>query len=126
MLLVILMVINWIWSGHAIQVATFGAAILAVFGGAAAFLAFAPRESLRRGPPPAVPGPEAVPRGSAGATLFGLGVASIVFGLVFGTFAIYFGIGVVIASLGRLTVEFREERKSRVEAAERLRREAPR
>jgi hypothetical protein len=124
-LLVILMVINWIWAGDAIQVGTFAAAVLAVFGGAAAFLALAPRESLRRGAPPHVVGAEAVPRASAGALLFGLGVASIVFGLVFGTFPIFFGIGLVLAGLGRLAMELRAERESRVEAAERVRRETP-
>lgn len=125
LLLVALMVINAIWTGDAIQVGTFAAAALAVFGGAAAFLALAPRESLRRGAPPPAPGPESVPRGSAGALLFGLGVASIVFGLVFGTFPIFFGAGLVIAGLGRLATEIRAERETRVEAAERLGGEAP-
>jgi hypothetical protein len=125
LLLVILLVINAVWAGDAIQTGTFAAAILAVFGGAAAFLALAPRESLRRGPPRLMPGPEAVPRASAGALLFGLGVGSILFGLVFGTFPIYFGIGLVAAGLGRLVMEHRAERKTRIEAAERLRRETP-
>src|SRR5690348_7425527 len=125
LLLAVLMVINAIWAGDAIQTGTFAAAILAVFGGAAAFLALAPRESLRRGPPPRVTGPEAVPRASAGALLFGLGVASMLFGLVFGTFPIYFGIGLVVAGLGRLAMEYRAERRTRVEAAQRARGRTP-
>jgi hypothetical protein len=120
-LLVILMAINVIWARDAIQAATFGAAVLAIFGGAAAFLALAPRESLRRGAPPHDPAPEAVPRASAGALLFGLGVASIIFGLVFGTFPIFFGVGLVVGGLGRLAVEFRAQRATRVQAAERIR-----
>jgi hypothetical protein len=46
-----------------------------------------------------------------GAVLTGLSVGSILFGFVFGTFFVYFGLGMLVVSLGRLTVEVREERR---------------
>ena len=125
-LLVMLLAINWIWTGDAIQVGSFAFAALAVFGGAATLIVVAPRQALRRGPPPPLPGPEAVPQASTGALLAGLGVSSIAFGFVFGTFPIFFGAGLLAAAVGRLAIELRAERASRARAQDSLRREAPR
>jgi hypothetical protein len=110
-LIVVLLVLNWIWTGDAIQVGTFAYAALAVFF-AGALLWLANREALRRGPPEPPRDPEAVPDASVGAVLVGLSVATIVFGLTFGRFLIYFGAGMLVLSLGRVALELRSERET--------------
>lgn len=114
-ILALLGAINWIWSGRAIQVATFGFAVLAVLalGGA---LALASPEALRRGQPERSRGPEAVPSASLGAVLLALGFGSLVFGLAFGHFLIYFGIAVMLLAAGRLIAELRAQRRARERA----------
>jgi hypothetical protein len=112
-LLAILGAINWIWTGDAIQVGTFAFAVLAVFAGAGLLIALAGRVALRRGTPEPSPEPETVPQASLGAVLAALAVSSILFGLVFGTFPIYFGAGLLIVSIGRLTIERRAELQTR-------------
>ena len=42
-----------------------------------------------------------------------VGFAALMFGLVFGRFLVYFGAGVVIASLGQVAREIRDERRAR-------------
>jgi hypothetical protein len=116
-LLLILGAINWIWTGDAIQVGTFGFAVLAIWGSAGLVIALAGRRGLRRGPPELDRQPETVPQGSLGAVLAALSVSSIVFGFVFGTFLIYFGAGLLLISIGRLTVERRSELETRRRAA---------
>jgi hypothetical protein len=116
-LLVILLVINWIWTGDAIQVATFAFAALAVAGGAGLMILRSRGRAIRRGAPEPDPGPELLPAASTGAMLAALGVASIVFGFVFGTFPIYFGAGVLVVGIGRLAIELRSERATRSAAA---------
>ncbi len=118
LVLAVLMAINWIWTGDAIQVGTFGFAVLAVWAGAGLLIAFAGRVALRRGPPEPDPRPETIPQGSLGAVLAALSVASILFGFVFGTFPIYFGAGLLVISIGRLTVERRSELLTRRRAAQ--------
>ncbi len=118
MVLLILGTINWIWTGDAIQVGMFGFAVLAVWSAAGLVIALAGRLALRRGPPGLDPQPETVPQGSLGAVLAGLSVASILFGFVFGTFPIYFGAGLLVISIGRLTVERRSELVTRRRAAQ--------
>ncbi len=113
MLLAILGAINWIWTGDAIQVGTFAFAVLAVWAGAGLLIALAGRVALKRGTPEPSPGPEAVPQASLGAVLAALAVSSILFGFVFGTFPIYFGAGLLIVSIGRLTIERRAELRTR-------------
>ena len=108
-LLAILGVINWIWTGDAIQVGTFAFAVLAVWLGAALLIALAGRVALRRGTQEPSAAPETVPQASLGAVVLALSVASILFGFVFGTFPIYFGAGLLIVSIGRLTIERRAE-----------------
>lgn len=110
-LLVVLMSLNWIWTGDAIQVATFALAVVAVYAGAA-LLAATGRDALRRGPPAREPGPEALPQASLAAVLVGLSIACILFGLVWSGFLIYFGAGVLVLSLGRVALELRTERES--------------
>ena len=112
-LLAILGVINWIWTGDAIQVGTFAFAVLAVWLGAALLIALAGRVALRRGTQEPSAAPETVPQASLGAVVLALSVASILFGFVFGTFPIYFGAGLLIVSIGRLTVERRAELRTR-------------
>lgn len=113
MVLLILGAINWVWTGDAIQVGMFGFAVLVVWSAGGLVIALAGRRALRRGPPELDPRPEAVPQGSLGAVLAGLSVSSILFGFVFGTFPIYFGAGLLLISIGRLTVERRSELETR-------------
>ncbi len=42
-----------------------------------------------------------------------VGFAALMFGLVFGRFLVYFGAGVVVVSLARVTRELRDERRAR-------------
>jgi hypothetical protein len=106
---------NWIWEDRSIQVAPTVFAILVIYGGAAV-LWLRSREALRRGPPPPEPEVEPVPEASTGAVLAALGVAAILFGLVWALFFVYFGAGLLLAALGRLALELRAERR----AAERV------
>jgi hypothetical protein len=110
-LLVVLLAINWIWTGDAIQVGLFALAAVAVYAGGG-LLALTRREALRRGPPPLTSDPEALPEASLAAVLAGLSVACILFGVVWAGFLVYFGGGVLLLSLGRLALELRSERES--------------
>jgi hypothetical protein len=119
-LLVVLLIINWIWTGDAIQVGSFAFAALVIYG-AGLLLWLASREALRRGPPPPRGEPEALPESSLGAVLIGFSVGCILFGLAWGRFLIYFGAGLLLLSLGRLVLELRSERESKERAREQLR-----
>jgi hypothetical protein len=120
-LLAVLMIVNWIWTGDALQVGTFAFAVLAVLSGAALVAVLSRGEALRPGPPEPSGEPELVVAASAGAVLAALGIASIVFGFVFGTFPIYFGAGVLVIAAGRLVAELRSERQTRERLGERRR-----
>jgi uncharacterized iron-regulated membrane protein len=111
-ILLVLYTGNWIWEGRSIQVVPTGFAILVIYGGAA-LLWLARREALRRGPPPAERELDAIPEASTGAVLAALGLASILFGLVWALFLVYFGAGLLLAALGRLALELRAERRAR-------------
>jgi Na+/H+-translocating membrane pyrophosphatase len=111
--LVVLLVVNAVWTSDTIQVALFGFAAGVVFLSAFAFGAASRGETLRRGAPAAPDDPEAVPTSSLGAVMVAVGFAALMFGLVFGRFLVYFGAGVVIASLGQVTRELRDERRAR-------------
>lgn len=113
LLLVLLGTINWIWTGDAIQVATFGFAVAVVWGSAVLLAATGRGEPLRRGAPPPDPTPHAVPTASMGSLLVAVAVASIVFGFAFGKFMIFFGVGLLILALGLLARERAEERRIR-------------
>jgi hypothetical protein len=123
LVLLVLMIINWIWTGDAIQVGTFAFAVLATLAGASLMVVLSRGRAIRRGPPEPSPGPEALPEASSGAVMAALGLASIVFGFVFGTFPIYFGAGVLIAGLGRIVIELRGERATRAAATATMSRE---
>ena len=111
-LLVVLMALNWIWTGDAIQVGTFAMAAGVVYAGAALLVA-RDRQALRRGAPPASDEPELVPEASLAAVVAGLSIACIGFGLVWAGFLIYFGAGVLVLSIGRLVLELRAELSAR-------------
>jgi cation transport ATPase len=110
-LLIILMVINIIWTaGNEIQAATFGFSILMVWLVGLAVLRLAPQEALRRGEPELRAQPEAMPSASAAAAMAGVGLGAFSFGWVFGGFWIYFGAAVLVICLGRLILEHRAQR----------------
>jgi hypothetical protein len=113
-LLTILLTINWIWTDDAIQVGTFAFAVMVMLTIAAA-LTISRRDAARRGPPPPADAPQTVPAASLASVSAGVGAASIAFGAAFGRFLVYFGAGLLIASLGRIAVEARAERRSRVD-----------
>jgi hypothetical protein len=94
-LLAVLGVINWIWTDDAIQVATFACAVFVALSVVVTLALRTRREALRPGPPRPPSEPEAVPLASLG------------------SFLVYFGAGLLVASLGRVSLELRSERRSR-------------
>jgi hypothetical protein len=112
-LLLVLGTINWIWTGDAIQVGTFAFAILAVWTVGSLLILVGRGETIKRGAPPPASGVASIPSGSLGSVLVAISLAAIVFGLAFGRFLIYFGAGLMVASLGRVLLELRAERLSR-------------
>ena len=113
-----LLTVNWIWTGDAIQVGMFAFAAGVVFASGAVLVA-RNRAALRAGPPDPQVETRAVPQASLGAALVGFAVATLMFGFVFGTFLILFGAGLLAASLGRVALELRAERQSATEVARR-------
>ncbi len=112
-LLSVLLVINVIWAGSAIQAAMFGFAIVIVAGSGLTAIALN-RSAIRRGPPAAEEGRiDAVPDLSFGAMLLGIAVGVALYGQVFGKSLTYVGLGLVVIALGRLLVETRTGRRSR-------------
>lgn len=110
-LLTLLLAGNWIWAGTTIQAGQFGFALIVLLLWAA-LLTLARREALKRGPPGPERGAESVPDISFGAVGVALGIGSVVFGLAFGNFMIYFGLGLLALSAGRLAIELRASRRS--------------
>lgn len=114
-LLLVLCIGNWVWNDKPVNGAAATAAVVIVYGfGVALWLAR--RESIRRGPPDPPAGAEAVPQASVAAVAIGLSVGCALFGLAWSKFLLYFGLGMLVASLGRLALELRSERASRREA----------
>jgi hypothetical protein len=109
-LLLVLLIGNWVWTGDSIQIGLFAMATGLIYATAALLVAWN-RQALRRGPPQPSFEPEAVPQASLAAVLVGLGIACVGFGLVWAGFLIYFGVGVVVLSFGRLMLEWRAERR---------------
>lgn len=105
----------WVWTGDALQVAEFGFAVVVVWG-AAALVRRRSAEALRRGPPPPPrpARPDPVPDISFGAALFGVALATLVFGLAFGRFVIYVGAGLLALAAGRVAVEIRSARRTQL------------
>lgn len=116
--LVVLLTINLIWTGDAIQVGMFAFAAGVVFASVALLVA-RDRAALRAGAPDPEGETRAVPEASLGAALVGFALATLMFGFVFGTFLILFGAGLLIASLGRVVLELRAERQSARDVARR-------
>jgi hypothetical protein len=119
-LLAVLMAGNWVWTGDAIQIGAFGFAVLVIVG-AAALLVATHRGAIRRGPPepPSPARVETAPDLSFAAVLAAVAVASILFGLTWAYFLVYFGGGLLILSLGRLALELQAARASRERHANR-------
>jgi hypothetical protein len=115
-ILVVLLAINWIWTGDAIQVGSFGFAALAVYG-AAVLVWLTGRDALRRGAPLHRDEIDAVPQASASAAGVGIAIGAMLFGLAWARFLVYFGAGLLAFSLGRLWLEVRAERASRRDGA---------
>lgn len=113
-LLAVLMAGNWVWTGDAIQVGAFGLAVLVIVL-AAVLLAAAHRGAIRRGPPEPLPPDrvEAAPDLSFAAVLAAIAVASVLFGLTWAYFLVYFGGGLLLLALGRLALELQAARASR-------------
>jgi uncharacterized iron-regulated membrane protein len=108
-LLLVLFIGNWITDDRGVNPAVAGFASVLIYA-VALMLWLARREALRRGAPAPRAEPEAVPEASAGAVLAGLSVACILFGMVWATFLVYFGIGTLLLALGRIGVELRVQR----------------
>ena len=113
-LLGVLMAGNWVWTGDTLQIGEFGFAVLVILLAATA-LVMAHRAAIRRGPP--APSEtvrvEAAPDLSFAAVLAAIAVASILFGLTWAYFLVYFGAGLLLLSLGRLVLELQSARASR-------------
>ncbi|MBV8955145.1 MAG: hypothetical protein JO179_13490 [Solirubrobacterales bacterium] len=116
-LLLVLYAGHWIWDAKPVASIETAVAMLIIYAGGVA-LWLARRESIRRGPPPARPKVEAAPSMSLGAAVAGLSVGTILFGLAWAQFLVYFGAGVLLLSLGRVWVELRAEHASRRAALE--------
>lgn len=109
-LLATLMAVNWIWEGKAVHVASFGFAVLVVYLSGLYLLARR-REAIRKGPPEYEAEPDALPRASLAAAGAGISIALMLFGVVFGSFLILIGAGLLLACLGRLARELYWQRQ---------------
>jgi hypothetical protein len=118
-LLTVLLAVNAVWTGDEIQIAEYGFAVLVIVL-AGVLLIARHRAAIRRGPPEPRPARvEAVPDLSFAAVLAAIAVASILFGLAWAYFLVYFGGGLLLLSLGRLAVEEQAARASRERAEKR-------
>ena len=111
-LLLVLFIGNWIWDAKAVNAAEAAAAAVIVYA-VGVMLWLARRDAIRRGPPAPETEVDAVPQASLAAVLVAIAIASILFGLAWAKFLVYFGLGLLILSLGRLVIEWRAERMSR-------------
>lgn len=97
-------ILNAVWTGDAIQSATFGAAVLAITLTGLALILRSP-QATRRGEPDRTSRPEAIPVASLSVAAIAIGLGVLAFGIVFGTFPILLGAGIIVAGLGRLAIE---------------------
>ena len=114
-ILLVLAIGNWVWDAKPVNGAAASAAvaIVYVFGVA---LWVSRREAIRRGPPEPRPALDSVPQASLAAAGIGVSLGCILFGVAWSRFLVDFGIGVLVLSVGRLVLEVRAERRSRIEA----------
>lgn len=112
-LIAVILALNWVWTGDAIQVASFAFTVLTVLGWALALVLQRPREALRRGQPSPSDEPQTVSSASYGSMLLAVGAATIVFGLAFGQFLVFFGAGLMVVAAGVVARELHAERRAR-------------
>jgi hypothetical protein len=62
---------------------------------------------------------DSVPQASVAAAGIGVSLGCILFGIAWARFLVDFGIGVLVLSIGRLVLELRAERQSRIDALSR-------
>jgi len=103
--------LNAVWTGDDIQIAMFGAAVLLTLVTAAVLIARR-REALHTGEPTRPSKPEPVTHTSFGVVIAAVGFGAFMFGFTFGHFFIYFGIGLMVAGLGRLALELLHQRRA--------------
>jgi hypothetical protein len=120
-ILLVLYIGNWVWDATGVNPAATALAVLVIYGAAIALIWLAGRRAVRRGPPEPRRQPRAEPQASSGAAIAAFAFASIVFGFTFGSFATYFGAGLLVVAIGRIAIEKRAERAS-VAASEEARR----
>lgn len=114
-ILLVLCIGNWVWDDKPVNGAAATAAVVIVYGfGVAVWLAR--REAIRRGPPEPRTEIEDVPQASVSAVAIGLSIGCALFGLAWAKFLLYFGLALLVASVGRLTLELRAEHASRRQA----------
>jgi uncharacterized iron-regulated membrane protein len=114
-ILLVLAVGNWVWNGKLVGGLAASAAVVIVYV-SGVLLWLARREAIRRGPPEARPDLDSVPQASVAAAGIGVSLGCILFGIAWAKFLVYFGIGLLVFSIGRLIIEMRAERRSRIDA----------
>jgi uncharacterized iron-regulated membrane protein len=120
-ILLVLAIGNAVWDSKPVNgIEAFAASLIIYI--TALLLWLARRDSIRRGPPPAETELELVPQASTGAVFIGISVGTILFGLVWAKFLLFFGFGILVLSLYRLAVEIRSERTSDRQARQELER----
>jgi hypothetical protein len=114
-ILLVLAIGNWVWNARLVGGAAASAAVAIVylFG---VVLWTSRREAIRRGPPEARPALDSVPQASLAAAGVGVSLGCILFGIAWAKFLVDFGIGLLVLSIGRLVLEMRAERRSRIDA----------
>jgi divalent metal cation (Fe/Co/Zn/Cd) transporter len=108
-ILLVLAIGNAIWDAKPVNGIVAFAASLIIYV-TALLLWLARHDAIRRGAPQAEGELDVVPQSSTGAVFVGLSVATILFGIVWAKFLLFFGIGILVLSLGRVVIELRSER----------------
>ncbi|MGN6872623.1 MAG: hypothetical protein ACTHMY_29895 [Solirubrobacteraceae bacterium] len=114
-ILLVLAIGNWIWNGRPVGSGVASAAVLIIYA-FGVILWLSRREAIRRGPPEPRPVLDSVPQASLAAAGIGISLGCILFGIAWARFLVAFGIGVLVLSIGRLVLEMRAERRSRIDA----------
>jgi hypothetical protein len=113
-ILLVLFIGNAVWDARAVNAAAAASAAFITYVTAIG-LWIARRESIRRGPPEPRTTSQTIPNASVAAVGIGLSIGCILFGVAWANFLVYFGGGLLLASLGRLVLELRSERTTRRE-----------